>query len=165
VISIVAMNKLKNIDGALRVVEALKTSNKKVVFTNGCFDIIHAGHVEYLAKARALGDFLVLGINSDKSVQSIKGPKRPIVSEEERVIVLSALEMVDMVVLFDDEIPIKLIGLLRPDIHVKGGDYEKRNLPEYSTIKEYGGEVEIIEFREGCSTTGLIEKVVEIYGN
>ena len=104
-------------------------------------------------------------ICSFKSVKNIKGPKRPLVPEEERIIVLSALEMIDLIVLFDEETPIDLIGKLKPDVQVKGGDYEKRNLPEYSTIIGYGGKVEIIKFREGCSTTGIIEKVIKIYGN
>ena len=138
----------------------LKNQGKKVVFTNGCFDILHAGHVQYLAQAKACGDFLVLGLNSDASVQKLKGPTRPLNSQEERGLVLAGLSAIDAVVIFDDLTPIPLLEAIQPNIHAKGGDYQAESLPEYSTIKSYGGEVIIIPFRPGCSTTELINKIL-----
>lgn len=137
---------------------------KKLVFTNGCFDIIHLGHINYLEKARQLGDILVVGINSDSSVRTIKGDKRPLIREEERAKIVSSLRFVDYVVIFDEKTPISIIKEIQPDIHVKGGDYNAEDLPEYSTVKSYGGKVVILPYLPGKSTTGIIEKILSAFG-
>ena len=133
---------------------------KKVVFTNGVFDILHAGHVQYLRQARDLGDLLVIGLNSDASARALgKGPGRPVNNEEDRATVLRALRSVDAVVLFDDATPERLIRALRPEVHVKGGDYKIEDLPEAGAVAAYGGEVRILPFLKGHSTTGILEKL------
>ncbi len=139
--------------------ETLRRGGKKIVFTNGCFDILHAGHVRYLAAARALGDCLVLGMNTDASVRRIKGPERPINSEEDRAEVADALKAVDYVVLFDEPTAEQVIGKVRPDIYVKGGDYTLETLPEAKIVQSYGGRVEFIALVAGRSTTNVIEKI------
>ncbi len=139
--------------------EMLRRGGKKIVFTNGCFDILHAGHVRYLAAARALGDCLVLGLNTDASVRRIKGPARPINSEEDRAEVADALKAVDYVVLFDEPTAEQVIGKVRPDIYVKGGDYTLDTLPEAKIVQSYGGRVEFIALVAGRSTTNVIEKI------
>jgi D-beta-D-heptose 7-phosphate kinase/D-beta-D-heptose 1-phosphate adenosyltransferase len=128
--------------------------DKKIVFTNGCFDILHAGHVKYLQEAKSYGDVLVLGLNSDASVKRLKGEKRPINNQEDRAIVLSALEAVDFVVVFDEDTPYELIKLLKPDILVKGGDYEGKEVVGADIAKE----TRLVEFVEGKSTTKIIQK-------
>ncbi len=150
-------NILKNI------VDELKVQNLKIVFTNGCFDIVHKGHVEYLNNAKRFGDVLIVGINSDKSIKKIKGEKRPIIPLESRIYVLNNLKSIDFVVPFDEETPINLIKIIKPDIHVKGGDYKEEDLPESKVIKEYGGEIKIIPLIEGFSTTNVIEWVLKKY--
>lgn len=139
--------------------ETLRRGGKKIVFTNGCFDILHAGHVRYLAAARALGDCLVLGLNTDASVRRIKGPERPINSETDRAEVADALKAVDYVVLFDEPTAEQVIGKVRPDIYVKGGDYTLETLPEAKIVQSYGGRVEFIALVAGRSTTNVIEKI------
>ncbi len=126
------------------IVNELKAQNLKIVFTNGCFDILHKGHVEYLARAKKFGDILMVGINSDESIKKIKGAKRPIIPLESRIYVLNNLKPVDFVIPFDEETPINLIKIIKPDIHVKGGDYKEEDLPEAKIIKEYGGKVKIL---------------------
>lgn len=133
----------------------LKEKNKKVVFTNGCFDILHRGHVEYLKTARSFGDALILGLNSDASVRKLKGPSRPINNQFDRAIVLSALESVDFVVIFDEETPYELIKLIKPDILVKGGDYEGKEVVGSDVAKE----VKLVTFVDGKSTTTIINKI------
>lgn len=137
---------------------------KKLVFTNGCFDIIHFGHINYLEQARQLGDILIVGINSDRSVRTIKGDKRPLMSEDERARIISSLRFVDYVVIFDEQTPISIIKEIQPDIHVKGGDYSAEELPEYSTVKSYGGKVVILPYIPGKSTTGIIDKILSTFG-
>ncbi|MCP4049382.1 MAG: D-glycero-beta-D-manno-heptose 1-phosphate adenylyltransferase [bacterium] len=159
------LNKYFTIKEAVNKRRFLKEASRSVVFTNGCFDLIHAGHVQYLQQAKSLGNFLIIGINSDESVKKLKGPKRPLVSQQERIIVLSAFEFVDMIVVFDQYTPETLIEAIKPDIHVKGGDYKKEDLPEYDIVSSYGGLVEILPFRKGCSTSGLVEKIVSVYSN
>ena len=145
------------------IVRELKNQNLKIVFTNGCFDIIHRGHVEYLNKAKKLGDILIVGINSDKSIKKIKGNKRPIIPLYSRAYVLDNLKAVDFVVPFDEETPIELIKIIKPDVHVKGGDYKEEDLPEAEIVKSYGGEIKIIPLVEGFSTTKIIEWVLNKY--
>jgi rfaE bifunctional protein nucleotidyltransferase chain/domain len=142
----------------LEALAPLREEGKKVVFTNGCFDIIHKGHVVYLEKARALGDVLVVGLNSDGSTRRLKGDGRPVNPEGDRAWVLSGLRAVDHVVVFGEDTPQELMSRLRPDIHVKGGDYTEDQLPEAPLVRSYGGEIVIMPFVEGRSTTGVIEK-------
>ncbi len=139
--------------------QKLRKEGKKIVFTNGCFDILHKGHVIYLSQAKKLGDVLVVGINSDQSVKKLKGESRPIISLESRMIVLDSLKVVDFVVPFSEDLPIELLKVVHPDVHVKGGDYKATQLPEYQTVKELGGNVKIIPFVGGFSVTSIIEKI------
>ncbi|MBI1294954.1 D-glycero-beta-D-manno-heptose 1-phosphate adenylyltransferase [bacterium] len=140
-------------------VERHRRQNRRIVFTNGCFDILHAGHVQYLAQAKALGDVLIVGVNSDASVMQLKGPERPISALAERLTVLAALEKVDHVVSFNEETPHELIRVIRPDIYVKGGDYSKESLPEASLVTELGGRVEIMPYVMNRSTTQIINRI------
>lgn len=139
--------------------ETVRADGATIVFTNGCFDILHAGHVRYLTAAAAMGDFLVVGLNSDASVRRLKGETRPIVSEADRAEVLEALRAVDIVTIFDEPTAEELIRLVRPNIYVKGGDYSLDKLPEAKIVQEFGGRVEFIPFVEGHSTTGVIERI------
>ena len=136
---------------------------KKVVFTNGCFDIIHAGHVDYLEKAKSLGDILVVGMNSDSSVRGIKGEKRPIVPQEMRAKVLSSLKPVDYVVIFEEDTPLRLIETIRPDVLVKGGDWELEKVVGREFVESYGGEVRTIPFEYEVSTSKIIERIISLY--
>lgn len=135
-----------------------KNNGKKVVFTNGCFDILHRGHVEYLQKAKELGDLLVLGLNSDSSVKRLKGESRPINNEKDRAIILSALECVDYIIIFYEDTPLELIKNLKPDILVKGGDYKIENV----VGREYAKETVLIDFVDGYSTTKIIKNINDI---
>lgn len=139
--------------------EVLRKGGKKVVFTNGCFDILHAGHVTYLEKARSFGDCLVLGLNTDASVRANKGPSRPINSELDRAKVVGALKAVDYVVLFGEQTAETLIAKVKPDVYVKGGDYTLDTLPEAKIVMGYGGKVEFVNMVEGRSTTNVIKKI------
>ncbi len=132
---------------------------KKIVFTNGCFDILHRGHVAYLEKASKLGDLLVVGLNSDKSVKKIKGPERPLNKEKDRAFVLVNLKSVDYVCLFDESTPVGLIRKLRPDLLVKGGDYRKEEIAGAKDVESWGGDIVVLPFLKGYSTTGLIKKL------
>ncbi|MCE1246684.1 MAG: D-glycero-beta-D-manno-heptose 1-phosphate adenylyltransferase [Firmicutes bacterium] len=145
--------------------ENLRKSGKTVVFTNGCFDILHLGHIRYLRQAKAFGDVLVIGVNTDSSVKDYKGDLRPIVPEDERAELLAALEMVDYVVKFSERTPENIISALKPDIQVKGGDYTPDQLPEAKVVYSYGGKVEIVPFVKGKATTGIIEKILKVYGS
>jgi rfaE bifunctional protein nucleotidyltransferase chain/domain len=144
-------------------VDRLKREGKKVVFTNGCFDILHAGHTRYLREARKLGDALILALNSDSSVRSIKGPMRPIVPESERAEVVGALDSVDYVTVFDELTPLELIEFLRPDVIVKGGDWAEKDIVGAETVRKWGGRVAIMPEIEGASTTNIIDKVLQVY--
>ena len=137
----------------------LRAAGQRIVFTNGCFDILHAGHVRYLAEARALGDCLVLGLNTDTSVRRLKGEMRPVNTELDRAAVAGALAAVDYVVLFDEPTAEALIEKVRPAIYAKGGDYTRETLPEAKIIEKYGGEVHFIDLVPGRSTTKIIEKI------
>jgi len=147
----------------LKELSPLREKGRKVVFTNGCFDIIHAGHVRYLTKARSLGDMLVVGLNSDASVRAIKGPSRPIVPEAERAEVLGALRCVDYVVIFNEDTPLSLITALRPDILVKGSDWAAHEIVGGDVVKESGGRVARIRLLKGRSTTNIIKRVLELH--
>ncbi len=139
--------------------EILRKGGQKVVFTNGCFDILHAGHVTYLEAAKAQGDVLVLGLNTDASVRRLKGPERPINSELDRAKVVGALKSVDYVVFFGEQTAEAVIAEVKPDIYVKGGDYTLDTLPEAKIVQSYGGKVAFIDMVEGRSTTNIINKI------
>ena len=153
-------SKLMSKEDALRLINTKKFLGKKIVFTNGCFDILHPGHVDYLNKARDLGNFLVLGLNTDNSVKQLnKAPNRPINNEVDRASVLAGLSCVDAIVLFDLATPLELITFLNPNVLVKGNDYEIEKIVGYTFVKANGGDVVTIPFLEGYSTTELIKKV------
>lgn len=136
-------------------------SDKKVVFTNGCFDLLHLGHVTYLKEAKALGDILVVGVNDDNSVTRLKGLLRPIYPLAQRAQILAALASVDYVVGFSESTPVELIRQIQPDIHVKGGDYREEDLPEAEIVKGYGGQVVIMPYQEDYSTTRIIQEILK----
>jgi D-glycero-beta-D-manno-heptose 1-phosphate adenylyltransferase len=138
--------------------EKTRASGKKIIFTNGCFDLVHSGHVQLLAQARALGDYLVLGLNSDRSVRALKGESRPVNNEQDRARILAQLPYIDAVVIFDEDTPVELMQKLKPDIQVKGGDYIKEKLPEYPVMQGMGKEIVILPFRKGYSTTGILAR-------
>jgi D-beta-D-heptose 7-phosphate kinase/D-beta-D-heptose 1-phosphate adenosyltransferase len=138
-----------------------RAHGEKIVFTNGCFDILHAGHVGYLQQARALGDRLVVAVNSDASVSRLKGPGRPINPVERRMAVLAGLEAVDWVIAFEDDTPEPLLEKLRPDILVKGGDYTKQQVVGWEIVESYGGDVRVLSFFDDMSTTKIVEKILE----
>jgi len=148
-------------DEASKLVEKLKNKGKKVVFTNGCFDILHVGHLRYLNEAKECGDVLIVGVNSNDSVSRLKGPTRPINSEEDRAELLCGLKAVDYTVIFSEDTPVELIGEIKPSIHVKGGDYKKEDLPETKVVEGYGGEVRILSLVDGKSTTNVVKKIAE----
>ena len=144
--------------------KAAAKSGLRVVFTNGCFDILHAGHLDVLRQAREAGDILVVGLNTDESVRLLKGAGRPLVNENERAELLAALEPVDFVVLFREETPARLIEQIVPDVLVKGGDYQPDEIAGAGTVRENGGTVTTVPLREGLSTRKLIDRIVQRYG-
>ena len=156
-------SKIKNLDVLTAIIAAEKARGKRVVFTNGCFDLLHAGHVKYLQKSRKLGDLLILGLNSDASVRRLKGEKRPLIGEDERAHILAALDCIDYVVLFDEDTPLALITALKPHILAKGGDYTADSVVGKEVVEAYGGRVELVSFVDGKSTTNIIERVLERY--
>lgn len=133
---------------------------EKLIFTNGCFDILHIGHIKYLEEAKSLGDVLMVGINTDRSVSLLKGPNRPIVRQNDRARIISSLYCVDYSILFDEHTPEKLISELKPDVYVKGGDYKIEDLPESRIVQSYGGVVNIARYYQGKSTSNLIQKIL-----
>ncbi len=155
--------KIKTLEAAIEECERIKGLGKRVVFTNGCFDILHPGHTRYLYSAKKLGDFLVVALNSDHSVHIIKGPKRPILGQQARAELLAALECVDLIVIFDDDNPLKVISDLLPDILVKGGDWAEDEIIGADVVKKNGGEVKRIPFVTGFSTTDIIRTIVDLY--
>jgi len=155
------MSSIKTLKEIKEIRSQLKDQNKKVVFTNGCFDLIHAGHVYYLSKAKALGDVMIVGLNSDSSVMRIKGSKRPILNETERGFIISNLKPVDYVVLFDEDTPKLLIEELLPDILVKGADWEIENIVGKDVVIANGGEVKTIDFVNDQSTSKIIQIIVD----
>ncbi|MCJ7808948.1 MAG: D-glycero-beta-D-manno-heptose 1-phosphate adenylyltransferase [Desulfobulbaceae bacterium] len=155
--------KIKPLDRAGKERQNLKKSGRRVVFTNGCFDILHPGHVRYLSAARNLGDFLIVAINSDRSVRAIKGNKRPIFEENSRAEIIAALQSVDMVLIFDEDNPLVVIQHLLPDILVKGGDWAEDQIIGAETVRQNGGQVISIPFETGFSTTEIIEEILRKY--
>jgi len=155
------MKSIKTLEEMKEIRQQLKNQNKKVVFTNGCFDLIHAGHVDYLSKAKALGDVMIVGLNSDTSVLSIKGSKRPILKEAERSFIISNLKPVDYVVLFDEDTPKLLIEELLPDILVKGADWKIEYIVGKDVVIASGGEVRTIEFVNEQSTSNIIKIIAD----
>lgn len=142
-----------------RALEAHRARGERIVSTNGVFDILHVGHARYLQAARALGDVLVVGINSDASTRALKGPDRPFVGEEERAELVAALACVDYTIIFGERTPDALLAVVRPTTHVKGGDYRAEDLPEAAVVRRYGGDVRTVSFIPGRSTTGLAERI------
>jgi rfaE bifunctional protein nucleotidyltransferase chain/domain len=155
--------KIQNIRTIKTVAASLKARRKKIVFTNGCFVILHVGHIRYLRKAKSLGDILVVGLNTDRSVRQIKGEKRPIVPQAERAEVLAALEFVDYVVFFDEPDPFTLIGKVKPHILVKGADWTKDKIVGRDLVEQGGGRVVRIPLVPGASSTGVIERIIQAY--
>ena len=155
----VLQNKITTREKLAQIISAKRLYGHKIVFTNGCFDLLHPGHIRYLAAARDLGNFLVIGLNSDASVQRLKGPNRPIQSEEIRAELMAALHIVDAIVIFEEDTPLELISILKPDVLVKGGDYSIATIVGADVVLNNGGRVEVIPFEEGFSTTNLIEKI------
>jgi len=143
-----------------RIVSKLRKKGKTLVTTNGCFDLLHAGHIKYLADAASLGDLLVVGINSDASVSRLKGPERPIQNEIDRALLIWSLKMVDYTFIFPENDPIAFLEVLKPDIHVKGGDYTPDQLPEKSIVEKHGGKIVIVPFTTGLSTTSIVKKII-----
>ncbi len=156
-------NKIKNARELLPLLAILRAAGKKIVFTNGCFDIIHTGHARYLAKAKTFGDVLVVAVNSDSSVRLIKGERRPINSEADRMEILAALQSVDFVTLFDEPDPYRVISEIQPDVLVKGGDWQIEKIIGRDIVEARGGRVISVGYIEGASTTGIIEKIVKLY--
>ncbi len=143
-------------------VDIWKGEGLKVVFTNGCFDILHRGHVEYLADAKACGDKLILALNSDRSVRELKGDSRPIQNQEDRAAILDALNSIDLVVVFDEDTPADIVKMLVPDVLAKGGDYTPDTIVGADTVIENGGEVKVIPFRPGQNTSSIVEKIIKL---
>lgn len=152
-------DKIQNLEPAKALVSKWRKEGGKVVFTNGCFDILHFGHVDYLQKARLLGDKLVVGLNTDESVSRFKGINRPIQDQDSRAMILASLQFVDLVVLFDEDTPLQLISALLPDVIVKGSDYLAENIVGAEVVKKNGGEVKTIDFVPGYSTSRIIERI------
>jgi len=156
-------NKIVPLAGLKKKLEALRKQGKRIVFTNGCFDILHYGHAMYLEAARKKGDVLVVGLNSDASVKKIKGAKRPIVPQRDRAHLLAALESVNFVVLFGEKTPLRLIRSLKPDVLVKGADWDTNRIVGAEFVRSYGGTVTTIKLARGRSTSALIERIAALY--
>ena len=153
-------SKNKTLPSLLAELKSLRKKRKKIVFTNGCFDILHVGHSRYLSKAKSLGDVLIVGVNADSSVRKLKGPGRPVNSEKNRAEVLGALEAVDYTVFFSEDTPEKLIHAVRPDFLVKGGDWKVKDIVGSGFVQSYGGKVRSLPYIRGFSTTGILEKIL-----
>lgn len=162
------MNKLEQLKSKIYTPEKLKSQlaiwefqSKKIVFTNGCFDILHLGHIDYLSKARDLGDILIIGLNTDKSVRDIKGKTRPITDENSRAMILASLSFVDAIIFFGEETPYDLIKFVQPDILVKGSDYKAEDIVGYDIVKAKGGKVITLDFLSGYSTSAIEKRIKE----
>ena len=158
------MNKICTRESLRDKIDQLRKEGKKIVFTNGCFDILHAGHTRYLREAKRSGDILILALNSDESVRTLKGDKRPLIPEAERADVVASLESVDFVTIFHELTPLTLIEFIKPDVLIKGGDWEEENVVGRESLKRWGGRVVIIPEIKGSSTTNIIEKILNVYG-
>ena len=141
------------------IINKIKSEEKKIVFTNGCFDLLHVGHIKYLSQAKDLGDILIIGLNSDESVKKLKGNNRPINSFEDRAKLLAALKSVDLVIMFEEQTPENLIKEIIPDVLVKGGDYDIEEIVGYQTVIDNGGQVKTLSFYDGYSSTNYIDKI------
>ena len=157
------MNKILDREALKDKLDLLRQEGKKIAFTNGCFDILHVGHVRYLTEAKKTADILVLALNSDSSVRAIKGEKRPLVPEDERAEVLSALECIDFITFFSELTPLEVICRLRPDLLIKGGDWPEDKVVGRDEIRQWGGHVTIIPEVAGKSTTNIVEKIISVY--
>lgn len=157
------MNKILDRITLKEKIDALRGEGKKIAFTNGCFDILHVGHVRYLKEARKTADILILALNSDSSVRSLKGDKRPLVCEEERAEVLAGLECIDFITIFNEPTPLELICCLKPDILIKGGDWPEDKVVGRDEIKQWGGHVTLIPEVAGKSTTHIVDKIITAY--
>lgn len=155
-------SKIKTAAGLAAIIRRYRSRGKRTVFTNGCFDILHVGHIDYLERARRLGDILVVGLNSDSSVRGIKGPSRPVNNQADRARVLAALKSVDFVTIFNEPTPERLIKKLSPDILVKGGDWKVRDIVGGDFVKSRGGKVARVPFVKGYSTTGLLKRIASL---
>ncbi len=155
--------KIKGREELERILDDLKAKGRRIVFTNGCFDLLHVGHIRYLEKAKTLGDIMVVGVNSDRSVRHLKGPDRPILSERERAEILSGLSCVDYVTIFDEADPLDLITTLRPHVLVKGGDWTREDVVGKEVVEGSGGKVIILPFVQGSSTSNLITTILKRY--
>lgn len=153
------MKKLLSLASILKIRKKAISQGKTVVFTNGCFDLLHRGHIEYLSKAKKLGDILIVGLNSDSSVRKIKGKSRPLMAQKDRATILSALECIDYIVIFNEKTPLRLISILKPDILVKGADYRKYEIVGKEIVEARGGKVIRIPFIKGYSTTSFLERI------
>jgi D-beta-D-heptose 7-phosphate kinase/D-beta-D-heptose 1-phosphate adenosyltransferase len=158
-------SKIASIESLAEKARVAREAGRKVVFTNGCYDILHPGHLDLLYHARALGDLLVVGINSDQSVRRLKGPTRPIFNESERAEILAGLEMVDFVCIFAEDTPLQAILAIRPEVLVKGSDWVEDGIVGQSEVEGWGGQVVAVPLTAGKSTTGIIERVLARYGN
>lgn len=147
------------IDDFIEIREKLRSEGKKLVFTNGCFDIIHRGHVEYLNQAKSLGDILIVGVNSDRSVRGLKGDDRPVNTEKDRAFIIDNLKSVDFVVIFDEDTPINIIKKIIPEFLVKGGDWKEEDIVGWDVVKQNGGKVMSLQFIDNYSTTNIINKM------
>jgi len=157
--------KIKTEDELRKHIEQDKAAGRRIVFTNGCFDLLHLGHVRYLEEAKSLGDIMIVAINSDRSAAQLKGPSRPINTEDERAEVLTALGCVDYVTIFDEPDPYRIISVLKPNVLVKGGDWTRETTVGRDIVEGEGGEVVVIPYVEGISTTGLIDRILRCCGS
>lgn len=146
-------------EDAFNLLQTWRFKEEKIVFSNGCFDIVHRGHLEYLASAASMGNKMIIGLNTDSSTQRLKGPTRPINDEYSRALLLASLGFVDMVILFEEDTPYNLIDFVQPDILVKGSDYKAEDIVGYDIVKAKGGEIKTLDFIEGFSSTGIIKKI------
>lgn len=157
------MNKIYSREKLKEELNRLQKEGEKIIFTNGCFDILHVGHVRYLKEAKKIGDILVVAINSDSSVRAIKGEKRPLIPEDERAEIVASLKSVDYVTIFHESTPLELIEYLQPHIIVKGGDWREEDVVGQESVKKLGGKVVIVPEIGGASTSGIIEKITKVY--
>ena len=152
-------NKILSNDSLSKTIDLLRKSDKKVVFTNGCFDLLHPGHLKLLQKAKSFGDVLIVGINSDSSVRILKGEGRPVVNQEDRLVILACLKIVDFVIIFEEETPLNLIKCISPSVLVKGGDYKLSEIVGGEHVIKNGGKVKIVKLKEGYSTSKFLKEI------